>query len=208
LLKYKTETDKKYNRYITKLARQYTHPRRDRETEVGRLFADIYRDALGLDIMFHGSGALRTEKFGPVVLFHDLSGMCPYDEEVYRVGLTGAQLKHAIEFILRPEALASDHSEFYQYSAGLHFVYSTGQQKLLDITFEGEPIDDARVYNIGAHKYHFNSMKEFWDISEEEIKRNKMPRLLATSSLAILDEWMSSQKLITVPDEPRWVMTE
>lgn len=40
---------------------QYTHPARNRETELGKLFSDVIRDALGVDIVFLGSGSIRYE---------------------------------------------------------------------------------------------------------------------------------------------------
>ena len=57
--KYKDITDRKYQRIITRFNRTLTHPKRNIETPLGSLFADIFKDSLGIDIMFLCSGSIR-----------------------------------------------------------------------------------------------------------------------------------------------------
>ncbi|MBR3181323.1 MAG: metallophosphoesterase, partial [Eggerthellaceae bacterium] len=64
---YKQATDAKYGQIITRFVRQLTHPTRIRETELGDLFSDVLRDALGVDVFLLGSGSIRTEQLGPIV---------------------------------------------------------------------------------------------------------------------------------------------
>lgn len=45
---YKTQTDLKYSRVVTRFARPLTHPCRNMETELGDLFCDIMTDSLGV----------------------------------------------------------------------------------------------------------------------------------------------------------------
>jgi 5'-nucleotidase len=100
---YKTKTDAKYDRFITRLADRYTHPVRNRETQLGKLLADAMRDALGVDLVFLGSGSIRGEALGPIVLYRDLAQIYPYNDEFYRIDITGAQLRHMLRFILRED---------------------------------------------------------------------------------------------------------
>ena len=37
-----------------------THPKRNQETALGDLIADILRDSFGIDLMLMGSGAIRS----------------------------------------------------------------------------------------------------------------------------------------------------
>ncbi|HQE70756.1 MAG TPA: bifunctional UDP-sugar hydrolase/5'-nucleotidase, partial [Atopobiaceae bacterium] len=53
---YRSTTDKKYKRVVTHLARKLTHPRREQETELGNLYADMLQDESSYDIMLFGSG--------------------------------------------------------------------------------------------------------------------------------------------------------
>ncbi len=206
LRRYEKATEEKYSRYVTRLANRYTHPARDRETELGKLFADILKDSLGLDIMMIGSGFLRATEMGPIVELKDILEMCPYDESITRVTMTGAQLKRAIHHIFRREALAEGaHAEFYQYSRGLSFVCHMEDATVTDILFEGQPIDDCRLFNIGLHQYHFANMAEFLSVSLDDTRQNKEPKVVSTGTRSVLEEWMSRRELVYAPTDSRWI---
>ena len=55
ITQYKSRTDAKYSRVITRFNRKLTHYVRTQETEIGSIFSDALRDSLGLDIMLLGS---------------------------------------------------------------------------------------------------------------------------------------------------------
>ncbi len=209
LSRYQQVTDAKYSRYITRFADTYTHPRRDRETELGKLFSDILCTSLGLDLMFFGSGSLRRERLGPIVEYRDLLEMFPYEETILRVSVTGAQLKQALAHIFRPENLAEGaHGEAYQYSAGLCFTVDMARKKLGDIRFRGEPIRDEQLFSLGLQDYHFKNMEAFLGLCPEAVQANKQPCVVATNSIAVIEEWLCRQELVTAPAEPRWVTLE
>ncbi len=209
LNRYQEATDAKYSRYITRFGGVYTHPRRDRESELGRLFADILRDSLGLDLMLFGSGSLRGTAMGPIVEYRDLIEMFPYDETVIRVVLTGAQLKAALRHIFRPELLAPDaHGEFYQFSAGLRLVADMERKAVTELLFEGREIEDDRLFKVGLQDFHFKNMEDFLHLSEAEVKANKPPRVAATSSIGVIEEWLCHQELVTAPADQRWITME
>ena len=75
--KYKHVTERKYNRILTRFPERYAHPVRNRETPVGKIFADAFKDSLGLDVMLHASGSLRSQFLGPVMTLKDLQEMEP-----------------------------------------------------------------------------------------------------------------------------------
>jgi 5'-nucleotidase/UDP-sugar diphosphatase len=56
---FKEGVDRKYNRLLGRLARKLTHPRREEETELGNLFADIFAQLDSLDVVFVASGSIR-----------------------------------------------------------------------------------------------------------------------------------------------------
>ncbi len=204
---YQDKTDEKYSRYITRFADCYTHPRRDRESQLGRLFADILKDSLGLDILFFGSGSLRKEALGPIVTYRDLTEMFPYEEAILRVTLTGAQLKKALAHIFRPEALRPDaHGEHYQYSAGLRFVVDLAEKTITELSFQGSPIADDALFAVGLQDYHYKNLEAFFGLSQEEVKASK--RVVATSSTSVIEEWLCQQELVTAPAEARWITRE
>ena len=116
--KYHNITETKYNRILTRFPERYTHPARNRETQVGKIFADAFKDS-----MLHASGSLRSHSLGPIMTLKDLQEMEPFDEEVYRYVVTGSQFRHMMEYMLRDEAFDPNaHTEFYQFSEGMRIV--------------------------------------------------------------------------------------
>lgn len=209
LRRYQEATDAKYSRYITRFQESYTHPRRDRESALGRLFADILRNSLGLDLMLMGSGSLRGERMGPIVEYRDLVEMFPYDETVVRVVWTGAQLKAALRHIFRPELLRPGaHGEAYQFSEGLRFVLDMERQTIRELTFEGWEIEDDRRFHVGLQNFHFQNMEEFFSIREEDAEANQAPRVVATSTMAVIEEWLCREELVVAPKDARWITLE
>jgi len=204
--KYSAAAEEKYSRYITRFAGTYTHPARNQETQLGRLIADVFRDGLGLDIMLLASGSLRIPELGPIVTFRDLKELFPFQEEVFRITVTGRQLKHMICHIFRPEAFEGGHTEFYQFSRGMKVAVSLGEQRVTGITFNGNPIDDERLFRVGLAEYHFKNMNRFLGISEEEVNRNAPSKTLATSAIDVLDENLSRTDLVVCPEDERWII--
>ena len=206
--KYNAATTEKYSRYITRFADTYTHPVRNQETQLGRIFSDIFRDNLGLDIMLLGSGSLRIPAMGPLVTLRELTQMFPYQDEIYRVAVTGAQLKGMIDYLFRPEALESDHSEFYQFSSGLKVIVSLKEQRVVELFFNGMPIPDEKLFYIGLQGYHYKNMKYIFGITEEEVQQTAPIKVLATNAMDVLDENLSRMDLVHCPEDARWITIE
>ena len=207
--KYHNITETKYNRILTRFPERYTHLVRNQESLVGKIFADAFKEYLGLDVMLHASGSLRSHFLGPVMTLKDLQEMEPFDEEVYRYVVTGKQFRHMMEYMLRDEAFDPDaHTEFYQFSEGLRVVYSKKQKKVTSLTMHGREIGDDERLRVGMHQFHFKNLQTGLNISEAEITRNAMPKVIATRSLGLLEEYFSSHPHLMAPEEKRLVIEE
>lgn len=207
--KYHNITETKYNRILTRFPERYTHLVRNQESQVGKIFADAFKEYLGLDVMLHASGSLRSHFLGPVMTLKDLQEMEPFDEEVYRYVVTGKQFRHMMEYMLRDEAFDPDaHTEFYQLSEGLRVVYSKKQKKVISLTMHGREIGEDEHLRVGMHQFHFKNLQTGLNISEAEITRNAMPKVIATKSLGLLEEYFSSHPQLTAPEEQRLVIGE
>lgn len=191
---YKEKTDEKYGRLVTRFKKKLTHPERTQETALGGLFSDIMRESLGLDIMLLGSGSVRSTQLGPIVLFSDLCECFPYDDAAYMVKVTGAQFKHMIEYMIRDEVWEGAHCEFYQLSTGLRVEYDRATHTFTRFDFNGEPIDDNKLYKIGLQQFHYNNLDDFFNIPFDEIKANGAPVMVSTSCRSIFDEYLSSHQ--------------
>lgn len=208
ITQYKQETDKKYDRIVTRFTKCLTHPFRNQETALGNLIADILKDSLGVDLMLFGSGEIRGYTLGPVVHYHDLVECLPNDEPVYMLKVTGAQLERMLRFILREEALTGEHTEFYQFSHGMRMVWDRKEHKFHELALDGKPIEEKQLYSIAVSKYHFMNLQEFLNISLEEAKENALPRVLATSCRDIIEEYMMVTQHLSRDVEGRLVIIE
>ena len=203
---YKSRTDAKYNAIVTKFVRQLTHPDRNRETELGDLFSDVLRDALGVDIFLLGSGSIRNEQLGPIVTKGDLRECFPYDDAVHMIYVTGAQLKHMIMRMLRDEVWEGAHCEFYQLSKGFLVEYDQATHSLLRFEFEDEPIEDDRVFTVGLQHFHYLNMKDSFDITVDEVRKNRKDRVISTSCTQVIEEALQAGQHQNASGEGRLIL--
>lgn len=204
--KYKDKTDAKYQRIITKFLRKLTHPTRIRETELGDLFSDALKDSLGLDIMLLGSGSIRNPELGPVVTLQDLKECFPYDDAVYAVTVKGSQLRHMLLYMLRDEVWEGVHCEFYQLSEGMKAVYDQATHSFTEFSLNGEPIEDDRLYTIGLQNFHYMNMGDIFDINTAEVEANRKSRVVSSSCIEILEEYMNAHPHIDRKGEGRLIL--
>ena len=185
---YKDTTDEKYGRIITKFVRKLTAPSHIEETEIGNLFADLLKDSLGVDIFLVASGSFRVKELGPVVTKEDFDECFPFDDRAHLLYWTGAQLRHALLRMLRDEALAGEHTEFYQVSHGLEFEYDQSTHSMLKLNFEGKPVEDDQLFTVGLQDFHYRNLKDSFDLDYEEVEKEHPQREIATSCVQVLEE--------------------
>lgn len=205
---YKEKTDVKFERVITRFSEKYTHPERNRETALGRIFSDILQDSLGIDIMFLGSGSLRQAEMGPIVKYHDICNCFSYDEPVFRINVTGAQLRKMLMRVFRDEAWDGDHTEFYQFSSNLFVHYIKSRHEITELKVRGINVKDDDVFSVGLAEYHYKNTVEFLDLDIEDTRAQGQPRKISTGQLDIFEEWMSSHDLVKDPGNARMVIEE
>lgn len=191
---YKDKTDEKYGRLVTRFKKKLTHPCRTEETALGGLFSDIMREALGLDIMLLGSGSVRNTELGPIVLFADLCECFPYDDSAFMIKVTGKQFKQMIKYMIRDEVWQGAHCEFYQLSDGLNVEYDRANHEFIRFDFNGEPIDDNKIYKVGLQQFHYNNFEDFFSVSFDEVAENGTPIMVSTSCRGIFDEYLSNHQ--------------
>ena len=202
---YKEETERKYMRVVGRFPQQYTHPVRNAQTQLGTLFSDIFRDALELDIMLLGSGSVRKEALGPIVTLKDLTETFPYDDALYRITVTGAQLMHIMQHLMRDEALSGE-GECYQFSRGVHVEYAPGEHRLVKFTLNEQEINHEAQYRIGLQQFHYSNIGDFIGISLEEASQCCKPKVVSTSSLDIVDEYLTQMKILRAGDYERVII--
>jgi 5'-nucleotidase len=204
---YREESDFKYRRIVTRLARKLTHPSRTRETELGNLYADMMQDDSSFDIMLFGSGAIRKQELGPIVEYADMLENTPFDDVVHMLEVTGAQFRRMVLHILRDEAWQG-HTEFYQFSKGVRIVYRKSTHELHEFKFNGEDITDDMHLKIAMQHYHFINFDEFFGVPLSEVIQNRHPRIVITSVNNIVEEYMTLHQGLDAHVEGRLVILE
>ncbi|MGI6334047.1 MAG: bifunctional metallophosphatase/5'-nucleotidase [Saccharofermentanales bacterium] len=205
--KYKEVTDRKYARIVTRFNRILTHPRRNTETSLGNLFADIFCESLGLDIMLLGSGSIRNEKLGTLVDYGSLKETFPYDDEIYMMKINGSKFKRMMKYMLRDEAFSGE-TEFYQLSRGLRLVYSKSRKAFKSMTYNGKEIEDEDVFTVGLQNFHFSNLESFLNISFKEAEEIQKPRVVSTSCLDVVEEYLGKHHLLDRDVEGRIIIED
>lgn len=189
--RYKNTTDLKYKRVVTHFKRRLSHPLREQETEMGNLYADIMQEDSSFDIMMFGSGSIRKTEMGPLVEYQDMVENTPFDDVCWMVTFTGAQFRQMIQHVFRDEAW-SGHTEFYQFSKGVHIVYNRTTRVIEKLEFRGQEIKDDQKLKVCIQNYHYKNFDEFLGVPLEEIKKNGKPRVVAVSVNNIIEEYLST----------------
>ena len=207
--KYKEKTDVKYGRILTRFPRAYTHPRRDRETELGSLLSEGMRKQLDVDLALIGSGSIRGETLGPIVTLQDLMEVFPYSDEMIGVNLTGAQLRQIMTYLMRDEAIVEGaHCECFQFSRGFFCEYDCSTHSIRHLAMNGKEVQDDDVFWTAIESYHYICMEESLGISAEEVEKNGQPVELAVGSINVLEAFLSAHDYIKLDEEERLVIHE
>ena len=205
LYNYKDQTDQKYNKILTKMQRDLTHPSRIVETEVGNLFADILKEQLGLDIMLLGTGSMRKDKMESIVTLAELKEMYPYGGEIYLLHMTGAELTQMIQDIFRIR-FAENGEEFYARSKGISISYEN--KKVTKISFYHQDLDLEKTYTVGIQKFHFENALANLNLDPSQLKSEKAPKVICSNDFDLLEEYFMNNKDINAEIEGRIIFIE
>ena len=186
---FKDEVDKKYNSILTKLAHELTHEKREIETPLGNLFADIVAENANSDIAFVGSGSIRSTKIGPLVTLKDYIACFPYDDSLTLYKVKGSKIKKIFSHIMRIENRDGE-GECYQVNNKVQAIYNDRLQKLESIKISSDPIQDEKIYTICLQAYHAKNSGKNLGLTQEELMEDGSSRVVSTSIQDILEEYL------------------
>ncbi len=165
---YEYEINDKYSKMITTLRRPLDNYGRGNPTEVGQLFADVFADDLNLDVMCLASSSLRCYSLDADVTLEALREAYPYDGKIYCLKMRGEQLKRGIAHMLRPEVLEEWKETFFHFSERLKIDFDF-DTKDLRVEFDGLPLDDDRMLEVGMQEYYLVNSETGFGIRPEEL---------------------------------------
>ncbi len=190
---FKQVVDRKYNTVVSKLARPLTHPQREIETELGNLAADALAEMSRSDVVFMGSGAIRSKELGPLVTLGTFRTCFPYEEVLTRCTVTGAQLRRAFGRWMRPENRTGE-GECYQVNSGVSAVYLDGEHRLESLAVNNRPVVDDAIYTLCLSAYHLSNCQTYLDVSQQEMAAVGPQKVFSTSMRDVLEEYFRNHQ--------------
>jgi 5'-nucleotidase len=202
---FKEDIDRKYNRLIGRLARKLTHPKREEETDLGNLIADIVAQLDKFDVVLIGSGSIRGTKLGPLVTLSDLKTVYPYDDVLYKVRVTGEHLTKIFAHFMRQENRIPGESCCFQANQGIRAVYSETQKQLESLSINGESVHADAQYTICLEEFHYKNSVLSLGLTTEELTKLGNPKVVSTSCQNVLEEYFGHHQNLNSQIEGRLV---
>ena len=129
-----------------------------RETALGNLAADSVASLSGAPIAVVNGGGIRASLYEGEVRNLDLSAVCPFDNQIVKVEMSGKVLLEMMENSLS-EYKSSEEvpgGRFLQVS-GLHYSFDSSKppkERLIGVTLpDGTPIDESAAYTVAVNNY-------------------------------------------------------
>lgn len=191
---YQAAVDRKYNALVGRLARALEHPRRDIETPLGNLVADVIAECAEAEVAMLGSGTIRFQTLGPVVTVGDVMSCLPFDDSLSRYVVSGSQLVAMFEHWMRPERRAGD-GQCYQVNGRVRAAYDATEGVLTRLSIDGAPVQPERGYTLALSAYHATKSELFLGISHDDLVRAAQPVVVTTSLRDVFEEWLRHQHL-------------
>jgi 5'-nucleotidase len=201
---FKEEVDRKYNTVVCRFARKLTHPRREEETALGNLFADIFARRGQVDVMLLGSGSIRGTELGPLVTLGNLRSVFAFDDTLSKFTITGSQLRQIFSHIMRPENRDGE-GECYQVNQGVKAIYSDAALELQELLIQEKPVLDGGQYTICLQGFHYTNSAQNLGLSSEELTAVRPAQVVTTSARDVLEEYLRGTQNLKSEVEGRLV---
>jgi 5'-nucleotidase len=187
---YQEAIDRKYNTIICRFAQMLTHPRREEETALGNLFADILAQSAQVDVAFVGSGSIRGTDLGPLVTLGDLRRIYAYDGTLFKFTISGTDLARIFAHIMRPGNRIPGESQCQQVSRGVQAIYNDAAGRLESLTLNGEPVRDDGRYSICLQEFHATNSEANIGLTNEDLTSLAPQHVVSTSIREVLEEYL------------------
>jgi 5'-nucleotidase len=133
---------------------------RSRETNLGNLVTDAFRQAVGSDVALLNGGSIRANTTlapGPITK-RDTIAILPFSNPVVKIEVTGAVLKAALENGVSRIVEEEESGRFPQIS-GLSFTFDARKpagSRVTEVAVNGQPLDEKKNYSLALTPYLFN----------------------------------------------------
>ncbi len=130
---------------------------RNRETNLGNLIADSFRQATGADVALFNGGSIRANMtYQPgAITKRDVVTMLPFETPVVKVEISGVLLLAALENGVSQVVEETESGRFPQVS-GIQFEFDGRKpagSRVVKVMVGGQPLDQKRLYSLATNAY-------------------------------------------------------
>jgi 5'-nucleotidase len=154
--------------------------------------------------MLVGSGSIRTKELGPIVTLKDFRSCFPYNDSLNRFSVDGSKLKKIFSHFMRKENRNGE-GECYQVNGSVKAVYDDAKCQLVSLEVKGKPVSESEVYTICMQGYHANNSSTYLNITNEELIENEKHKVVSTSAMEVLEEYLRNNQNMSVNVEGRLI---
>jgi 5'-nucleotidase/UDP-sugar diphosphatase len=162
------------------------------ETALGNLITDAnvwYFDSVygqRIDFAFHNGGTIRAELAAGPITREQILTMLPFDNYLFVVSLTGAELIELFDFIA---AVPQGAGGFPQFSKEVRYTLDVPAQAVRDLTIGGKPVDPKRTYRFCTNDYLVSGGDGY-----EVLKKSKEPFNTSLALSWVVTEFIKAQE--------------
>ncbi|MFC4407524.1 bifunctional metallophosphatase/5'-nucleotidase [Haloarchaeobius iranensis] len=132
------------------------------ESRVGNLVTDAYRWVSSADIAVHSSGGLRTtEPLVGDVTAADIIGLCPFENELVSVRITGEQVRRTVHDAALAQYGDEVPTHWFGHLSGLSVVWDDEFDEAREVRVRGEPLEHDATYTLATSGYYVESSHLF-----------------------------------------------
>lgn len=155
----------------------------DAESGLGRLAADLVREAAGTDIGLYNTGGLRADLVAGPLTRGDLYTVFPFGNQLVSFELSGAELLGAM--LRTTHAAAGARAPMLMWSgASWTWRERLGAPEILEVRVGGEPLDLDRTYRIATNSYVAQQWEHHLGVEGRDLRDHGMTVLDAAVAYA------------------------
>jgi 2',3'-cyclic-nucleotide 2'-phosphodiesterase (5'-nucleotidase family) len=141
---------------------------RNRETNLGDLCADAYRELLGADVAVVNGGGVRANIAAGEITYNDIIAVHPFGNSACVVEASGQEILDLLEMgarntpaesggFMQVSGMSYEIHTYIQSSVVLddksNFVRVDGEYRVKNVLVGGEPLDLSKTYTLASHNY-------------------------------------------------------
>lgn len=123
---------------------------RFKQTNLGRLAAEVQRQKTGADVGLVNSGVVRDSIADGNVSYRDILKVLPFGNAVSYVDFTGKELQDYLSVVALKEV---DSGGYPQFSGDISMLVDFTHKKIHDIKIKGEPLNLTKKYRLSVPNY-------------------------------------------------------